>query len=88
MKYGRCFVPLRVPMCTLTEVLWHIHYRDELEDMRLPQRAGLHAVDCGVIYLYPRRDNFKLCEPSVPEFASRGKRRIASSPAPSLSLLM
>lgn len=29
----------------------------------------------------------KLCEPSVPEFALRGKRRIASSPAPSLSLL-
>lgn len=34
----RCIVvPLRVPVCTLTEVLWHINYRDELEDMRLPQ---------------------------------------------------
>lgn len=50
----RCCVPLRVPMCTLTEVLWHIRYRDELEDMRLPQRAVLaisEDMGCSVRWL-------------------------------------
>lgn len=42
----RCIVPLRVPMCTLTEVLWHIDYRDELEDMRLPQGLLPRSFNC------------------------------------------
>lgn len=42
-KNHRCIVvPLRVPVCTLTEVLWHIDYRDP--DMRLPQ--GLWTPRC------------------------------------------
>ena len=46
----RCIVvPLRVPVCTLTEVLWHIHYRDELEDMRLPQGLLPRSFNCKAI---------------------------------------
>lgn len=44
-------MPLRVPMCTLTE---ENHYRDELEDMRLPQRAVLaigEDMGCSVRWL-------------------------------------
>lgn len=42
-------VPLRVPMLTHAEVFWHIHYRDELEDMRLRLKGLLpRSLNCEV----------------------------------------
>ena len=123
---------------TLTEVLWHIHYRDELEDMRLPQRAVaslvqlrgyavlLYSLHCNTIHgcdigrlpalrvspvvvqeiqklitysanlLFPSSlygGNFfwyaaNFLFPTVSKSVSRGKRRIASSPAPRCHCLM
>lgn len=58
-------MPLRVPVCTLTEVLWHIHYRDELEDMRLPQGLLPRSFNCKAIvlqmhYIYHRCRYYQL----------------------------
>ena len=47
-------VPLRVPMVALTETFYNFE--------ACLKGCGLHAIDCGVIYLYPRRENFKLCK--------------------------
>ena len=51
-KSHRCIVPLRVPVCTLTEFFCRIHNREKM--WALLKSCGLHAVDCGVIYLYPQ----------------------------------
>lgn len=56
-------MPLRVPVCTLTDATL-CGYSSGFSNCI--KGCGLHAVDCGVIYLYPRRENFKTLQASFP----------------------